>query len=80
MKKTAITVEAAFGQVLRELRMAKGLSQEQLALNCDLDRTFISMLERGRRQPSLASIITIAARLEIQPYKLVRMTTDVLEN
>jgi transcriptional regulator with XRE-family HTH domain len=78
MKKTAITSQEAFGKVLREQRMKKGLSQEALALNCDLDRTFISMLERGKRQPSLASIITISKALSIQPDKLVRLTTELL--
>lgn len=78
MTKAAITVEEAFGQVLRELRQNRGLSQEQLALVCDLDRTFISMLERGRRQPSLSSVITLAQALGTQPHKLVKNTTDLM--
>jgi len=79
MTKTAMTSEIAFGKVLRNLRTKKGVSQEQLALNSDLDRTFISMLERGKRQPSLASIISIAGTLEVPPHKLVKLTTDLLE-
>lgn len=75
-----MTSEVAFGQVLREQRIKQGLSQEGLALICDLDRTFISMLERGKRQPSLASIITLAKALDIQPHKLVLLTTDAMVN
>ncbi len=71
--------EEAFGTVLKHARKNKGFSQEQLAHNCDLDRTFISMLERGQRQPSLASILAISTSLEIPAYKLIKLTTDLLD-
>lgn len=45
-------LEARFGVVLTELRKRKKLSQEQLATDCGLDRTYISLLERGMRQPT----------------------------
>lgn len=63
--------EIAFGLVLRELRTAKGISQERLAFTGDLDRTFISLLERGKRQPSLTSILQIARALDIPPGEIV---------
>lgn len=44
-------LHGVFGSVLRELRTQVGLTQEQLGFECDLDRTFISLLERGLRQP-----------------------------
>jgi transcriptional regulator with XRE-family HTH domain len=56
--------------VLRRLRVAAGLSQEQLALNCGLDRTFISLLERGLRQPTLTTVFLLADSLAIKPSKL----------
>jgi len=71
--------EEAFGIVLKQLRSDSGFSQEQLAHSCDLDRTFISMLERGQRQPSLASILTIAGSLKIPAYKLIQLTTDLID-
>ena len=40
-------VSAAFGRVLREQRTAAGVSQEALALSADVDRTFVSQIERG---------------------------------
>jgi len=67
-----VTLEKAFGDVLRELRTKKGLSQESLALESELDRTFISLLERGLRQPSLNTIFQISIALEIQPYEIVK--------
>ena len=63
-----------FGEVLRETRLQRGISQEALALESDLDRTFISMLERGLRQPSLSTLFALAAVLNCQPSKLVAQT------
>jgi transcriptional regulator with XRE-family HTH domain len=63
-----------FGAVLRETRLQRGMSQERLALESELDRTFISMLERGLRQPSLSTLFALAAVLNTQPSKLVAQT------
>ena len=64
-------VSAAFGRILREQRAAAGVSQEQLALNADVDRTFVSQMERGIRQPSLTTLFKLAKALEVQPSTLV---------
>jgi transcriptional regulator with XRE-family HTH domain len=69
----------AFGKVLREYRERSTLSQEGLADAADLDRTFIGMLERGQRQPSLDSLFKIAAALQIAPSTLVARTTTELQ-
>lgn len=55
--------EIAFGEVLRARRKEAGLSQEKLALDVGLERTFISMMERGQRQPSLTTLLKIAPAL-----------------
>jgi len=60
-----------FGAVLRDFRKEAGLSQERLALEAGLDRTFISLLERGLRQPSLKTLFTVAAVLKVPPHQLV---------
>ena len=60
-----------FGNILQAIRMKKGFSQEKLALECGLDRTFISMLERGVRQPSLTTLVKISNTLQIKPSKLL---------
>ena len=69
--------EEAFGKTMRNLRTKKGYSQEQLAHNSGLDRTFISLLERGQRQPSLTSIVSISASLGIPAHELVRLTEEL---
>ena len=50
----------AFGRVLRRLRLEVGLTQEQLGFEADLRRTYISILELGRQQPTLTTILKLA--------------------
>ncbi|WP_297085771.1 helix-turn-helix transcriptional regulator [uncultured Draconibacterium sp.] len=64
-------VVEAFAKVLRAEREKKKLSQEKLAELCDLDRTYISLLERGLRQPTLTTIFRISKSLGIVPSKLI---------
>ncbi|MEM7213991.1 MAG: helix-turn-helix transcriptional regulator [Pseudomonadota bacterium] len=60
-----------FGINVREARKAAGLSQEELGLEIDIDRTYISGIERGIRNPSLDVIVKIAERLNLPPDKLL---------
>jgi transcriptional regulator with XRE-family HTH domain len=71
-------VAAAFGRILREQRNSSELSQEQLALNADVDRTFVSQMERGIRQPTLTTLFKLARALEVQPSTLVSRTEKQL--
>lgn len=66
------SLEARFGVVLKELRVKKGYSQESLAIECDLDRTYISLLERGLRQPTISTLFTIATALEVTPSSIIK--------
>ncbi len=61
----------SFGKRLRELRTEKGISQEALALDAGFDRTYMSLIERGKRNPSLVSICRIAQILEVNPQELL---------
>ena len=70
--------EVAFGRVLKKLRTDQGLSQENLALEAGLERTFISMMERGLRQPSLTTILKIAAVLNIPASDIVAEVEKLL--
>lgn len=56
---------------IRLKRVEKGWSQERLALECGLDRTYISAVERSRWNVSLSNIEKIAKTLEIQPWQLL---------
>jgi transcriptional regulator with XRE-family HTH domain len=64
-------VVEVFAKVLRRQREKKKLSQEKLAELCDLDRTYISLLERGLRQPTLTTIFRISKSLDIIPSKFI---------
>jgi transcriptional regulator with XRE-family HTH domain len=77
-KKSELTPELAFGHVIRELRNQQNISQEKLALISDMDRTFISLLERGLRQPSLKSILRLSQSLKIRPADLVQRVVEKL--
>jgi transcriptional regulator with XRE-family HTH domain len=63
-------IRQSFGERVRELRKAKGLSQERLALECELDRSYIGGVERGERNVSLINIYKIAKALGISPREL----------
>ncbi len=62
-----------FGQALRLVRKSRNLTQLKLAKRCDLDRTFISLLERDLRQPTLPTIAKLSAALSIPPSSLIGM-------
>jgi transcriptional regulator with XRE-family HTH domain len=61
-----------FGKILFGLRTAKALSQEALAAECELDRNYISLLERGLRQPTLTTIFKIAKALNVSPSSIIK--------
>ncbi len=56
---------------LREARRALDMSQEALALVADIDRTYVSGIERGRRNPSLSMIVKLAEHLKMTPAALL---------
>ena len=55
----------AFGQVLRDLRKEADLTQEELGLEADLRRTFVSVLELGQQQPTLQTIFKLSSAIKI---------------
>lgn len=61
----------AFGKVLREQRKRAGLTQEKLALEADVQRNYVSLIERGVHQPTLPMIFKLAAALKCKPSALV---------
>jgi transcriptional regulator with XRE-family HTH domain len=57
-------------KAIRDRREELGLSQERLAEECGFDRTYISMLERGTRNPSFLNLLKIAGGLKTSVSKL----------
>lgn len=65
-----INIQKRFGMRMRALRVARGLSQEEFAANCGLDRTYISGVERGRRNISIKNIDVVAQSLGVKISEL----------
>lgn len=61
-----------FGNVLRERRRERGLTQEELAHQTGLDVSFISRVERGLQAPSIEVVFVLASALGEAPHDLVR--------
>ena len=76
---SAIAPHAALGQALRSIRLAAGLSQEQLGLESGVQRNFISLIETGQNQPTITTIFKLATALDIKPSKMVAAAEKLLE-
>ncbi len=68
-RRTNITER--FGRRARELRQRANLSQEEFAERCDPDRTYISGIERGKRNVALKNIDAIARALNVSISELM---------
>jgi transcriptional regulator with XRE-family HTH domain len=62
----------AFGIRIKTIRLQRGLSQEQLGLIAELDRTYISGIERGLRNVSLINLERLAIALNTEPSQLLK--------
>ncbi len=71
-------IEEAFGKVIKELRKTEQFSQEKLAEKSNLDRSYISLLECGHKQPSLITIFQLAKAFNISPSKILLLTEEKL--
>ena len=61
-----------FGENIKKRREDKGFSQEELANIAEFDRTYISLIERGKRNLSLLNICRFAKALEVKPFELIK--------
>jgi len=68
------------GQVIALRRKRLGISQEELATKSDVDRAFISSIERGKRNPSFGAIARIARGLRMRFARLVHNCEQCIEN
>jgi transcriptional regulator with XRE-family HTH domain len=59
------------GRNVRKLRQQRGLSQEELAHEAEMKRSYVSDLERGTRNPSVRALGRLAAALSVQPHQLL---------
>jgi transcriptional regulator with XRE-family HTH domain len=71
--KSALSPNIAFGKILRELRLRHGFSQEKLAFEANIQRNYVSLIERGINQPTISTIFKLAIALDIQPSQMLQM-------
>ncbi len=69
-KKNKYLIE--LGEHIRDARKAKGLSQEQLALQAEIDRSYVGGIERGERNVSFLNLVKIATCLECDVSKFTK--------
>jgi transcriptional regulator with XRE-family HTH domain len=66
-------MQALFARNIRRLRVARGLSQEVLAVDAEIDRTYVSRLERGLENPSVAVLERLAKALSANIEELFKV-------
>ncbi|HEV8513027.1 MAG TPA: helix-turn-helix transcriptional regulator [Cyclobacteriaceae bacterium] len=68
-----------FGKVIKQLREERDLSQQELADYAELDRSYISDVERGRYNPTLLTIYKLSEILKIKPQELFKEVDKLLK-
>ena len=71
MRKERNEALKRFGRAVRTLRKERGLSQEGLALEADINRTYMGGLERGEENVSLLTILKLCAVLKVDASKIL---------
>lgn len=64
------TIQQRFGERVRELRQARGISQEELSFKANMHRTYLGGIERGERNPTLKNIEKLATALSVKVPEL----------
>lgn len=70
-------LRAAFGAVIRDLRIDAGMTQERLSFRAKVHRTYIGDLERGLKSPTLDVIDALARALNMEPHELVEQAAQL---
>jgi len=72
-------IELSFAKVLKSMRKMRTMSQEELAFRSDLDRTYISMLERGIYQPTITTLFALSKALNIKSSEMIKLVENDYE-
>jgi transcriptional regulator with XRE-family HTH domain len=75
--KTASAV--AFGRAIRELRVERGLSQEELGMRSGVSRAYFGKVERGDANPTFETIVKVSGGLQVPAAELVALAQRYLE-
>jgi transcriptional regulator with XRE-family HTH domain len=77
-KRDALLV--SFGENLKNFRKERNISQEEFAFKAELDRTYISGLECGKRNPTLKILVKLANALDMKPSELLLNLHSIARN
>lgn len=80
MGDATLDIGLAFGKVLRQRRKAAGLTQEELAHEAEIQRNYVSLIERGINQPTITVIFKLAQALKCPPATLISEVESVAQN
>ncbi|MEG4346151.1 helix-turn-helix transcriptional regulator [Microcoleus sp. A003_D6] len=80
MSRSKQKILRALGHLVRQRRTVLGISQEELGMRANLDRTYISGVERGVRNPSITAIVSLASGLGTTVSNLLEKLEIEAEN
>ena len=78
MKASLPTLKQALSSNIQRIRKEQGISQEKLALKAEVDRSYMSQIERCLANPSIDAILRISNALEVAPSELLQLTKKKL--
>lgn len=73
MNDMPVILKQIIGKTVKAIRIKQGLNQEDLAHECNVDRSYISMIEVGRNEPSVTKIFELCRGLKIAPSDFIKM-------
>jgi transcriptional regulator with XRE-family HTH domain len=72
-------INEAFGKIIKQLREEREMSQQELADYAELDRSYISDMERGRYNPTLLTVYKLAEILKVKPNEIIQKVDKLLK-
>ena len=72
----AIAMTRSVGHLLRQLRLGRGETQEQVGLRAGIGNSDVCRLERGSREPRLGALLRVCGSVQVRPSVLLRLAED----
>ena len=73
-----MTLETALSTILKNKRISSGYTQEELAFRCGIDRTYISLIEREKRNPTIHVLYSICVSLDISLSSFIQEVENLI--
>ncbi|MEZ0536382.1 helix-turn-helix domain-containing protein [Caldicellulosiruptoraceae bacterium PP1] len=77
---TKLKLNEALALMLKKYRTDLGYSQEEFAYRCGLDRTYISLMERGKRNPTIKTIFIMSKNLNVKPSQFIKDIEELVSD